>query len=228
MDTQRSFTTERDFGALHPEDARISARRTERGTDRPTRQEAQFHQPIGKITGKIQIDQRRGFSTAKFRESTGLAPARLLVETQLHLFLVSYRGKRLSTSTGPRHRVRARIAEVIEPSPAREYTREEVCRLLRISRTVLATWERQGFVPPAEHFGFRDLVALKSLAQLRRNRVRPERIRRIVENASRPAGQCPRPTRGTEDFLRRPARLRPGGRAEDGAAQRPAIARLRP
>jgi tetratricopeptide (TPR) repeat protein len=32
-----------------------------------------------------------------------------------------------------------------------------------------------------ERYLFRDLVALKSLAQLRRNRVRPERIRRIID-----------------------------------------------
>lgn len=77
--------------------------------------------------------------------------------------------------------MRVRIAEVIEPSPAREYTRVEVCRLLRISNTVLATWERHGFVARAERYRFHDLVALKSLAQLRKNRVRPERIRRIVD-----------------------------------------------
>jgi len=56
-----------------------------------------------------------------------------------------------------------------------------VCRLLRISNTILTTWERHGFVAPARHYRFHDLVALKSLAQLRRNRVRPERIRRIVD-----------------------------------------------
>jgi tetratricopeptide (TPR) repeat protein len=70
---------------------------------------------------------------------------------------------------------------VIEASPAREYTRVEACRLLKISRTVLATWERHGFVAPAEHYAFREIVALTSLAQLRRNRVRPERIRRIID-----------------------------------------------
>lgn len=56
-----------------------------------------------------------------------------------------------------------------------------MCRLLRISNTILTTWERHGFVAPARHYRFHDLVALKSLAQLRRNRVRPERIRRIVD-----------------------------------------------
>ena len=52
---------------------------------------------------------------------------------------------------------------------------------MRISRAVLATWERHGFIAKAERYLFRDLVALKSLAQLRRNRVRPERIRRIID-----------------------------------------------
>ena len=76
---------------------------------------------------------------------------------------------------------RVRIARVIEAPPAREYTREEVCRLLNISRTVLATWERHGFIARADRYSFRDLVALKSLALLRKHRVRPERIRRIID-----------------------------------------------
>ena len=80
------------------------------------------------------------------------------------------------------HWVRVRIAGVIEPSPAREYSRDEVCRLLRISRTILETWERHGFVARVERYRFHDLVALKSLAQLRKSRVRPERIRRIVDH----------------------------------------------
>jgi tetratricopeptide (TPR) repeat protein len=70
---------------------------------------------------------------------------------------------------------------VTDPSAAREYTRQEVCRLLRINVTVLATWERHGFVAAAERYCFHDLVALQTLAQLRRNRVRPERIRLIVD-----------------------------------------------
>src|SRR5208337_551527 len=64
----------------------------------------------------------------------------------------------------------------------REYTREEVCRLLRISDAVLETWERHGFVAGRKQYFLRDLVALKTLAQLRKNRVRPERIRRILDS----------------------------------------------
>jgi tetratricopeptide (TPR) repeat protein len=71
---------------------------------------------------------------------------------------------------------------VTEATIAREYTREEVCRLLRISETVLATWERHGFVERRKRYLLRDLVALKTLTQLRKSRVRPERIRRILDS----------------------------------------------
>ena len=67
-------------------------------------------------------------------------------------------------------------------SPTREYTRGEVCRLLKISESVLETWEGHGFILPVQSYFFRDLVGLKTLAQLRRNRVRPDRIRRILDS----------------------------------------------
>ena len=76
---------------------------------------------------------------------------------------------------------RARIATVTEATIAREYARDEVCRLLHISEKVLATWERHGFVERRRHYFLRDLVALMTLTQLRKNRVRPERIRRILD-----------------------------------------------
>ena len=79
-------------------------------------------------------------------------------------------------------RARARIATVTEATIAREYTREDVCRLLHISETVLATWERHGFVERRRYYFLRDLVALKTLTQLRKSRVRPERIRRILDS----------------------------------------------
>ena len=56
MDTQRSFTTQRDFGTVDAEYARVSARRTKRCADRPSGQEAQFHQSISEIGGKIQVN----------------------------------------------------------------------------------------------------------------------------------------------------------------------------
>jgi len=64
--------------------------------------------------------------------------------------------------------------------PRRSYSREEVLRLLNLSEGVLVRWEECGFIAPALEYGFRDLVALKTLRELRRNRFRVERIRMIL------------------------------------------------
>lgn len=68
------------------------------------------------------------------------------------------------------------------PEGKQGYTRLEVCRLLNIAESVLEDWEKHGFVLKRAHYGFQEMVALKTLRELRRNRVRPERIRLIVES----------------------------------------------
>jgi hypothetical protein len=80
VNTQRGFTTERDFSALYAEDARVSARRAERRANWPAWQKAQFHQPVGEITGEIQVNQCRSLAAAKFRESTRLLPPGVLLK----------------------------------------------------------------------------------------------------------------------------------------------------
>lgn len=62
------------------------------------------------------------------------------------------------------------------------YTRLEVCRLLNIAESVLEDWERHGFLVKKASYGFQEMVALKTLRELRRNRVKPERIRLIIES----------------------------------------------
>ncbi len=76
----------------------------------------------------------------------------------------------------------ATIGGVADPGASSGYSRLEVCRLLGIAESVLEDWERHGFLPKCTHYGFRELVALKTLRELRRNRYRPERIRLIVES----------------------------------------------
>jgi len=66
--------------------------------------------------------------------------------------------------------------------PKADYTRDEVCRLLGIRESVLEDWEENGFVPRAEHYAFKDLVALKTLRQLRARRMPAARIRLILES----------------------------------------------
>lgn len=61
------------------------------------------------------------------------------------------------------------------------YSREEARRLLRISEKQLKSWEQQKLVAPAAAYGFRELLALRTLVRLRQNRVPPLRIRRAIQ-----------------------------------------------
>ena len=53
-------------------------------------------------------------------------------------------------------------------------------RLLRVSEAQLKSWERQKLVVPSEAYGFRELLALRSLLQLRNDKVGPQKIRRAI------------------------------------------------
>lgn len=61
------------------------------------------------------------------------------------------------------------------------FSRDEARRLLRISEKQLKSWERQKLVAPAATYGFRELLALRTLIRLRQNRVPPLRIRRAIQ-----------------------------------------------
>lgn len=74
------------------------------------------------------------------------------------------------------------MARVSGGPPKANYTRDEVCRLLGIRESVLEDWEDNGFVPRAEQYAFKDLVALKTLRQLRARRMPAARIRLILES----------------------------------------------
>jgi tetratricopeptide (TPR) repeat protein len=66
------------------------------------------------------------------------------------------------------------------PAPKHEYSREETRRLLSISERQLKSWEAQKLVSACDAYGFRELVALRSLERLRRARVPPAQIRRAL------------------------------------------------
>jgi tetratricopeptide (TPR) repeat protein len=57
------------------------------------------------------------------------------------------------------------------------YTREEVCRLLAITERQLRDWERHNLISTAQTFAIPDLIALRTLAKLRKDRIPPARIR---------------------------------------------------
>jgi tetratricopeptide (TPR) repeat protein len=61
--------------------------------------------------------------------------------------------------------------------PRQAYSREEALRLLNISERQLKSWERAKLVSSSETYGFREMVALRTLERLRHARVKPAQIR---------------------------------------------------
>jgi len=90
---------------------------------------------------------------------------------------------------------------VLDSAPKRSYSRDEVCRLLGIRESVLDQWEEHGFVASLEHYEFRDMVALKALRQLRARRIRPDRIRRILDALAIRLGDVQDPLRELKIFI---------------------------
>lgn len=74
------------------------------------------------------------------------------------------------------------------------YSRDAARRLLQISERQLKSWEQQSLLRPATQYGFRELVALRTLAHLRAQRVPPAQIRRAIAALGRKL-------RGVEDPL---------------------------
>jgi tetratricopeptide (TPR) repeat protein len=69
---------------------------------------------------------------------------------------------------------------VAASAPRQAYSREETRRLLSVSERQLKSWEQQKLVPASDSYGFRELVALRTLERLRRARVAPVQIRRAL------------------------------------------------
>ena len=77
---------------------------------------------------------------------------------------------------------------------SRTFSRDAVRRVLRITEKQLKAWERQNLVRPATLYGFRELLALRTLIHLRAHRVPPQQIRRAILALTRKL-------RGVEDPL---------------------------
>jgi tetratricopeptide (TPR) repeat protein len=70
---------------------------------------------------------------------------------------------------------------VATPALSHSYSREAARRLLGISEKQMKTWEQQKLVQPAVEYGFRELLALRTLIKLRASRVPPQTIRRAIQ-----------------------------------------------
>lgn len=58
--------------------------------------------------------------------------------------------------------------------------RDAARRLLHVTERQLKSWEQQNLLRPATHYGFRELVALRTLIHLRAHRVPAAQIRRAI------------------------------------------------
>jgi len=76
--------------------------------------------------------------------------------------------------------LRATIIPVKEAPPQQVYSRKDARRALGISEAQLRNWEKQGLVPRQESLTFSDLIALRTLQELRKNKASLARIRRAV------------------------------------------------
>jgi len=65
--------------------------------------------------------------------------------------------------------------------PGDRFSRQDLCRILRVSDRQLATWQRKGLVPASEAYNFSDLLTLKTIRELRKNHVPIKRIQRSLE-----------------------------------------------
>ena len=74
----------------------------------------------------------------------------------------------------------AKIYAVPEIAPKEFYSRQEALRLLSISERQLRDWERNDLIRAGETLNFSDLIALRTLIKLRRDRVPLVRIRQAL------------------------------------------------
>jgi tetratricopeptide (TPR) repeat protein len=67
-------------------------------------------------------------------------------------------------------------------APKQQYQRADVRRMLHLSERQLRSWERLGLVPAAEIYSFRDLIALRTIGELRVHRIPLRKIGRALDS----------------------------------------------
>jgi tetratricopeptide (TPR) repeat protein len=60
------------------------------------------------------------------------------------------------------------------------YTRRDLRRLAKVNEQQLRSWEKRGLIASSETYGYLDLIAIRTLAELRRNKVPAAKIRSAV------------------------------------------------
>ena len=66
-----------------------------------------------------------------------------------------------------------------------EYSRRHVRRRFRLSERDLRNWEQQALIPTSESYSFSDLIAIRTILELRKKGIRPKKIAEAVESLRR-------------------------------------------
>jgi len=82
---------------------------------------------------------------------------------------------------------------VLGKAAQQEFSREVVRRMLAISAQQLRGWQRQGLIPNSPVFTFSDLIALRTLRELRRQKVPASRIGRALASLKQKLADIPHP-----------------------------------
>ncbi len=88
-----------------------------------------------------------------------------------------------------------------EPGAKESLSRDQVRRVLSVSERQLRSWERQGLVPRAESYALADVIALRTLVELRAHGVAPVRIRTAIDALRRMLGGAENPLTQLKVFL---------------------------
>jgi len=73
------------------------------------------------------------------------------------------------------------------------YSRDEVLRLLGVSKRQLRSWEQQNLVSTGGSFSFSDILVLRTLTGLRKSRVPGAQIRKAIESVKKKLGELHNP-----------------------------------
>lgn len=87
----------------------------------------------------------------------------------------------------------AKILRVGEPWAKQEYSRQDVCRMLAVTERQLRTWEAQGLIPGAGTYSFSDLIALRTIRELRGRRIPVRVISRALASLGKKLAHIERP-----------------------------------
>ena len=77
------------------------------------------------------------------------------------------------------------------PVSRQSWTRKEICRVLSLEARQLRNWEKQGLVSASASYAFPDLLTLRTLNTLRKEKIPLSRIRQTFQSLQERLGQRP-------------------------------------